>query len=487
MKEKKTLLLIALFQLFSTIMLQSQIKYELLIEKEKSCSPVTLTMTENDNIVIGISYQDTSELVKVNPQGEIVGSHFFYPQGDTAYYLHYTTKAAMSDKYIGIGEQNIGHTMDGVHKIWIFMFDEELNIQWERIIDVFPFAPLSMSCLYANNAYYFTISASPHDALTAIYKMDAQCEQIVQYLEIDHRPYPEYLGFGTTCFFRQIPGSSDFLTNYMDNDRYLYIIDEDLNIISDIRYSGIAFNYPIDAEFISETEFITAGICIESDENRQKSLFGLKKMDVTGNVNINQLEVFGYEWLDMYNPYIGCRTGERKTLAMHDNYFYYGGLGKDDFFTYWGYEDNLLLLYAFNHNLDSLWSMTVADDAYYMLWSIVPTDDGGCVMAAWRSDWRQGKNKWDTYIVKIAKPEFNNIATLPKNEIVVYPNPGGDRLSLRTEMERFTFQLFDMQGRLLLERQNEKEISTNELSSGLYLYKIIDRQGEMSTGKWVKQ
>lgn len=480
MKKNQLALIIALL-LPCAITLHAQIEYKFLLEKENNCTPISLSSTKTGDAIVGLFYSDISQLIKLDSHGNVVASHLFAPEEDSSYYLNYTTFCAELDCFLGVGVQYIGNMTECRQNIWIFEFDENLNILREKVFSTFSYCVLSMSGQYANDCYYIVASAYPDDDLTMIYKIDSQWNQILQKAEISN-------GYGgTTCFMRQIPGSSNFLIDFGLDDKYLYILDENLNEISELKYNLIDLRYPIDGEFINEKEVITTGIYVEDGGNTFNYLFGLKKTDITGDINMNQLEIFGYEWLDEYDFYAGCRTGERKSLAMHEDYFYYGGVGNYNLFTYYGFEDNALVLYAFDHNLDSLWSMTVADDAYYKLWSIVPTEDGGCVMAAWRSDWRQGKNKWDTYIVKIAKPEFNNIAALPKNDIVVYPNPGNDKLFIKTEMREFTFQLYDMQGKLLLEQQNDKEIHASGLSSGLYLYKIIDAQGKMSTGKWIKR
>ena len=71
------------------------------------------------------------------------------------------------------------------------------------------------------------------------------------------------------------------------------------------------------------------------------------------------------------------------------------------------------------------------------------------------------------------------------NNVFVYPNPGNNELNIIVSENNFSkVQLFDFQGRLILEKDiNEGiiTINTENLATGLYFWKV----GE-ATGKWIK-
>jgi hypothetical protein len=69
----------------------------------------------------------------------------------------------------------------------------------------------------------------------------------------------------------------------------------------------------------------------------------------------------------------------------------------------------------------------------------------------------------------------------------VFSNPGDNCFLVQTELSRFTLQLYDLQGQLLLTQQNRKEVDTEKLPSGCYLYRIITEDGKATNGKWVKR
>jgi hypothetical protein len=173
---------------------------------------------------------------------------------------------------------------------------------------------------------------------------------------------------------------------------------------------------------------------------------------------------------------------------MHPDYFFVGGYAFNTFPMYPEF-DNFIMAYAFNYDLDSLWATNIGNDAYYVLYYVSPTPDGGCVLAASRYDWRKGDEKRNAFIAKIPKPDFTSIPQIekPKPLVTVFPNPGDNQFLIQTELARFNMQLYDLQGQLLLTQQNCKEVNTEKLPSGCYLYRIIAETGEATSGKWVKK
>ena len=92
-------------------------------------------------------------------------------------------------------------------------------------------------------------------------------------------------------------------------------------------------------------------------------------------------------------------------------------------------------------------------------------------------------------IAKIPKPDFTSIPQVekPTSLATIFPNPGSHHFLIQTELIRFTLQLYDLQGQLLLTQQNRKEVDTEKLPSGCYIYRIIAENGMATSGKWVKK
>ena len=84
----------------------------------------------------------------------------------------------------------------------------------------------------------------------------------------------------------------------------------------------------------------------------------------------------------------------------------------------------------------------------------------------------------------------NSVFDVETAEISVYPNPVSDQLQIRISNWNgvASFQLLDVQGRLLLSKNvtNQDQIDLSQFSNGLYVYKLIF-DGHTSTGKLIKE
>jgi hypothetical protein len=278
----------------------------------------------------------------------------------------------------------------------------------------------------------------------------------------------------------------DSYTAVMDDDlNYLYSIHRDIHPNQDP-----VLTFPLDLEFFNNTEFIRSGR-IRKTQSDYRNLLAVKKMDTTSGNELPQIRKFGYEGFDNGDAWQdGCHPGALKALAMHPDYFFVGGLAfrphsPDNYPNY----DNFIMAYAFNYDLDSLWTTHIGNDAYYVLYYISPTPDGGCVLAASRYDWRKGDEKRNAFIAKIPKPDITAISDPDKSQplATIFPNPGGSHFLIQTALANFTLQLYDLQGQLLLTQQNRKEVNTEKLPSGCYLYRIVAENGQATNGKWVKK
>lgn len=74
----------------------------------------------------------------------------------------------------------------------------------------------------------------------------------------------------------------------------------------------------------------------------------------------------------------------------------------------------------------------------------------------------------------------------------VYPNPATDFVILKVEnweSYKFSYQLHDIQGKILLNKKvenNESSIPLNELSGALYFIKVLKNNNEVKTFKIIK-
>ena len=83
----------------------------------------------------------------------------------------------------------------------------------------------------------------------------------------------------------------------------------------------------------------------------------------------------------------------------------------------------------------------------------------------------------------------------PKAEIVIFPNPTTDYVTVNMEGFEFetgpgSYQLYDLQGRLLKQNtinQNETQIDLNDLSSSIYILQVYINNKILKTFKILKK
>jgi len=225
------------------------------------------------------------------------------------------------------------------------------------------------------------------------------------------------------------------------------------------------------------------------------------------------------EWDDGPDDDIGF-VKQHHTLDTNDNIFNtfgaldtldypaeYGGLdfnNKDSIYIggtinwLWDFnewENNFFILQT-DSLLNIRWERFYGGDAYYVMTKIKATHDGGCIAIGDRYDYQNtDEEERDIYILKLnneglitGNPEMPKVEM---REALVFPNPGTDFLRVRiaAQYPKSTFELFDMNGNLVLKERIEgkwKQISTSFLAQGTYIYKIHNQEGLFESGKWVK-
>ena len=68
----------------------------------------------------------------------------------------------------------------------------------------------------------------------------------------------------------------------------------------------------------------------------------------------------------------------------------------------------------------------------------------------------------------------------------MYPNPAADAVSVSLETELKQIEIYSLQGQKVL-TSSQAEINISNLPSGLYLVKVEDVHGSVSTQKLIKK
>ncbi|NJK96986.1 MAG: carboxylesterase family protein [Bacteroidales bacterium] len=97
-------------------------------------------------------------------------------------------------------------------------------------------------------------------------------------------------------------------------------------------------------------------------------------------------------------------------------------------------------------------------------------------------------NGLDTTIVEMTTFFYNILCgtttglneNFGNNQSIVYPNPFSTEVNIAPTMKDFQYKLYDLHGRIIKQGQNEYNITTSDLPSGVYVLKVFNRSNNYS-------
>jgi len=158
--------------------------------------------------------------------------------------------------------------------------------------------------------------------------------------------------------------------------------------------------------------------------------------------------------------------------------------------------NNFIHFVKTDRELNPLTEKFYKGDAYYVTYYFTRTNDGGFLFLSTCYDYSTQNNERDIYILKTDAegnlPTSIKDLTIVASELFVYPNPGNDILQFRTAVQQFggIFYLYDISGKQILAEQVNSsftQINTSNLPSGTYIFKYINKNTVIETGKWIKK
>jgi hypothetical protein len=72
------------------------------------------------------------------------------------------------------------------------------------------------------------------------------------------------------------------------------------------------------------------------------------------------------------------------------------------------------------------------------------------------------------------------------NQVSIYPNPTSNTISLSTDLNIDKVEVFDVYGKLIISRQNQKTLNLKNITSGIYFMKFYS-EGKIGNKKFIKQ
>jgi|GEM_PF-1722824 len=171
-----------------------------------------------------------------------------------------------------------------------------------------------------------------------------------------------------------------------------------------------------------------------------------------------------------------------------------GGVVNQDWGGIFSYNKSYIILGKIDSSLNLKWQKYFGGDTYYMVWSIIATTDGGCIIGASTNDFAIMGTQRDVYILKVDSngliTGIHQPPTNTANNILVYPNPGFDILYVKTQLGNAIFQLYDLMGREVCNKDlipGQNVLQVQNLNAGIYVYKVVKNSQMIECGKWIKE
>ena len=164
------------------------------------------------------------------------------------------------------------------------------------------------------------------------------------------------------------------------------------------------------------------------------------------------------------------------------------GYGWDESSSQWMYESKFVLICDTSYTLSDLilpYTIFEEDDFISMIKHKMDSFVG--------YEWDDESDDWSTFLKAVYYYSDQNSTTvniMDNGTVKVYPNPVSEYLyfKLPGNPDRFNFELFDLLGRKVIDKEviNTAPVNLQSLSKGLYLYNITTN-GKKLTGKLIKK
>ncbi len=238
------------------------------------------------------------------------------------------------------------------------------------------------------------------------------------------------------------------------------------------------------AKWYNENEYLLTGRYNTGDY----FLMGILKLDTADNILASNYFGPGPDTINLPAP------NQNVDFISIDDIFFAGNININPIQVPIQEDFSWIMLAKLDSNLNVKWERYYGGDAFYLVYDIKATTDGGCVMACIRYDHAIQDQEYDIYILKV---DDNGLVTsiddqshIKFSDVILYPNPGNDVLYVRTGLPDARIEMYDINGNFILSREIKnhfESVSTLSLPSVSYIYRIYRNTDLIQNGIWIKK
>ncbi|MDP2237376.1 MAG: T9SS type A sorting domain-containing protein [Bacteroidales bacterium] len=490
----------AIFFLFLTLIISqptfSQQTFEKLISNSKDETIQDIIEEENGNFllagrsIINESSSISGYILQLDSFGNILFESTSFPVGD---YSWFSSVYKINGNYYLLG--TIKETMDPKDdRLWYLKLNPDLQVVDQK---TFPL-PMKRWFSYINSivdsdtnfvltGYATRNDTTPggvvfhnHDAF--FYKISLEGDSLASHFYTSDIPW--HFSFDiieSTDKSNYYAYVSHFISGVTEYDSQRLTLDKNLDSIAiePIPFYMYDPNSPV---YLNETDVLISGKGMGDYPRHHVIAIHNEAGEI---INTNHFKK------EPYREQPPMKNGISK---FGDNIFV-GGISNFDIGNpFWSSQNSWFHLVKVNADLSMVWEKWFGGDAYYFMYNILATRDGGCIMVGNRYDDQTQNQERDVYIVKVNGDGlivWEREISMNDRFSIVYPNPGHQlNIRLAAQHSQALLSLFDQYGRLVLQQQltqPESLVETTHLLSGVYLYQLTGSTGLSESGKWVKK
>jgi len=495
---KHILLFLVIFLFFLKNFANSQNTFTYEIATEESEYITQILETDIGYIFLGYngydnSFERSSFISLIDKQGNQIQKTYFN-RPDTS--IIFFNALQNENGILIVGEAYNNNILSERNKIFLFQMNENFEIIKEVFCEInSELATQNVDLIKNIDNKYIVWGLALKNSVTPFFVLTQWSEN----LELENlKEYPSELGGGQVI--RTLTEKSD-LTGYygigpFNSQNRRVEFDLDFKIVSYIPiYTQLSYLHAIieTTSFLwhSDTTYlISQTIKNEEDIYYPECYLKISLVDTTNHTIINQVD---FDYQNYYD-----RLSHYDALQQKGDYLYLASTkGFDKNLSYpYGYSESWISLRKMDLNLNIIWEKLYGGEDYFISFTMLPTEDGGCLLSACRSEpvGPTAENNTDAVIFKVdANGDLHTgieNPTIAAHNALLYPNPAKETLNLRTAVQYVpaTLEVYNISGIKVFSENitaTEQTINIASLTTGNYIFRIIFQNEIIETGKFI--
>jgi|GEM_PF-4163153 len=423
----------------------------------------------SDSALVCVSYSfnfldgnpATLNILKFNKENQLVARTNF-SLFNKNFKINEIIEYSVGYKFFG----SIENANDMTNSVWIIETDFDLNITFEKLVSI---QEIKFS-------YYTLDTLSGHVYISGSSVDETGLPRIAYLIELDEdynliRYAYDFLPFPFTYIGDIHVNSAQELYLYGQAGR-VFLVDSLFNVITIIDEQADGDIDRLDQQgsmHISENgEIILTGRYRTSPISMSEALLGILKYD-SKYEKVNT-QIFGRQDTADY-------AAAFESIAKNTDDGFYVAATSNVTAILASDEPSWLLLTKFDEDLNLIWEKCLGGDAYYLLFGVEASYDGGCYLYGQKNKFNESDTV-EMFFIKVDRDgQFSSVDYTQSitSNVKIYPNPASNKVFIEGDTNGDLLTVFDTQGKAVHSTYltgNLEEISLPYLSAGQYVFNI---------------